>query len=207
MLLGQHALLESFHTLASPDIPVKLLGYFVLLTVTSPPQATPFQRQWLGGLPLGLEPLLTSGGVLKVCYNFYMNTTHAPMEYQRDEHRVHLIVYHLIWCPKRRKSVLVGALARRCQELIEQKCKERGWQVLTLAIQPDHIHLFVRVWPSDSAAQVVKECKGVSSFVLRKEFPTLKSVPSLWTRSYFASTAGKVSQETIQRYIAAQKGR
>ena len=34
------------------------------------------------------------------------------MEYQRDEHRVHLIVYHLIWCPKRRKPVLVGEVAK-----------------------------------------------------------------------------------------------
>ena len=34
------------------------------------------------------------------------------MDYQRDEHRVHLIVYHLIWCPKRRKSVLVDDVAK-----------------------------------------------------------------------------------------------
>jgi putative transposase len=129
------------------------------------------------------------------------------MQYQQDEHRVHLIVYHLIWCPKRRKSVLVGPVAARCRELIAGKCAERGWTILALAIQPDHIHLFVRVWPSDSAAEVVKECKGVTSFALRKEFPHLLKLPSMWTRSYFASTAGKVSQETIQRYSAAQTGR
>ncbi len=129
------------------------------------------------------------------------------MDYQRDEHRVHLIVYHLIWCPARRKAILTNALAARCKVLLEEQCAERGWQVLNLAIQPDHIHLFVRVWPSDSAADVIKECKGVTSFHLRKEFPFLKKMPSLWTRSYFASTAGNVSQESIQRYIEAQKGR
>jgi putative transposase len=82
----------------------------------------------------------------------------------------------------------------RCRELIEGKCAERGWIILALAIQPDHIHLFVRVWPSDSAAEAVKECKGVTSFALRKEFPQLRKLPSMWTRSYFASTAGNVSQ-------------
>jgi putative transposase len=128
------------------------------------------------------------------------------MEYQRDEQRVHLIVYHLIWCPKRRKAVLVEPVAARCRELIEGKCAERGWTILALAIQPDHLHLFVRVWPSDSAADVVKECKGITSFALRTEFPQLRKLPSMWTRSYFASTAGTVSQETIQRYIAAQAG-
>ena len=102
--------------------------------------------------------------------------------------------------------MLVGKLAERCQQLIEQKCQEKGWQLLTLAIQPDHLNVFVRCFPSNSAAEVVKECKGVTSFFLRKEFPELLKLPSLWTRSYFASTAGNISQETIQKYIDAQKG-
>jgi putative transposase len=71
------------------------------------------------------------------------------MDYQRDEHRVHLVVYHLLWCPKRRKSVLVDNITTRCQQVIEQKCLDKGWAVLELAIQPDHVHLFVGVWPID----------------------------------------------------------
>ena len=128
-------------------------------------------------------------------------------EYQHDEHRVHLIIYHLIWCPRRRKPVLVGPVAARCRELIEGKCAEHHWEILALAIQPDHIHLFVRVTPSDSASEVIKECKGVTSFSLRREFPHLMKLPSMWTRSAFSSTAGNVSQETIRRYIGAQTGR
>ncbi len=129
------------------------------------------------------------------------------MDYQRDEHRVHLIVYHLIWCPKRRKALLTGSLKARLAQLIEQKCAEKGWGILELTIEPDHLHLFVRVWPSDSAADVVKELKGFTSFHLRKEFtPILSKLPSLWTRSYFSSTAGNVSAQTLQRYIEAQKG-
>lgn len=128
------------------------------------------------------------------------------MEYVRDEHRVHLIVYHLIFCPKRRKAVLTGDIARDCRALIEQKCAEQGWQIQQLAIQPDHVHLFVRVWPTTSAAEVVKQCKGLTSRVLRQRYRDLHKLPSLWTRSYFASTAGNVSAQTIQRYIEAQRG-
>ncbi len=128
-------------------------------------------------------------------------------EYRHDEHRVHLIIYHLVWCPRRRRPVLVGAIATRCRELIEGKCIEQGWEVLALAIQPDHLHLFVRVNPSNSASEVVKECKGITSFRLRREFPSLLRLPSMWTRNFFASTAGNVSQHTIQRYIDAQTGR
>ena len=128
------------------------------------------------------------------------------MEYQRDEHRVHLIVYHLIWCPWRRRPVLTGRIAKACQALLEHKCKEQGWYILELALQPDHIHLFVRVGPTTCAALVVKECKGSTAFHLRRAFPFLRKWPSLWTRSYFASTAGNVSSDTIRRYIEAQKG-
>ena len=126
------------------------------------------------------------------------------MEYQRDEHRIHLIVYHLIWCPKRRRPVFVDTVAADLRSLIEAKCAEKGWTIIELVIQPDHVHLFVRAWPIDAAADIVKECKGVSSRKLRKKYAGLRRLPSLWTRSYFASTAGNVSSETIQKYIAAQ---
>ena len=127
-------------------------------------------------------------------------------KYRRDEHRVHLIVYHLVWTPKRRKAVLVGEVAADCRRLLERKCAEQGWEILKLAVQPDHVYLFVQAWPSVSAAEVVKECKGITSHDLRQKHPVLKRLPSLWTRSYFAATAGNVSAEAINRYIAAQKG-
>jgi putative transposase len=128
------------------------------------------------------------------------------MDSQRDEHRVHLIVSHLIWCPKRRKPVLTGKIARDGQALIAQQCTEHGWTVVQWAVQPDHVHLFVRAWPTTAAADVIKACKGLTSHELRQRYPVLRKMPSLWTRSYVAATAGHVSQETIHRYLAAQKG-
>jgi len=128
------------------------------------------------------------------------------MDYQRDEHRVHLIVYHLIWCPKRRKAILVGTVAQECERLIRAKCDQLGWTPLEVAVQPDHVHLFVQVFPTNAASKVIKEVKGFTAHELRTKYPSLKRLPSLWTRSYFASTEGSVSQEIIQRYIEAQKG-
>jgi putative transposase len=111
-----------------------------------------------------------------------------------------------VWCPKRRKAVLIGDVARDCRALIEAKCAEQGWAIEELAIQPDHVHLFVRAWPTTSAAEILKEVKGVTSRELRLKHPQLRRLPSLWTRSYFASTAGNVAQATIRRYIEAQMG-
>lgn len=80
---------------------------------------------------------------------------------------LHLTVYHLIWCPKRRRKVLIHQVGKRCDDLLRQKCAEKGWTIVALAVQPDHVHVFGRVWPSVSAADAVKECKGCAAFTLR----------------------------------------
>jgi putative transposase len=127
-------------------------------------------------------------------------------DYQRDEHRVHLLMFHLVWTPKRRKPVLVGDVAKDCRKIIEAKCEEKGWVIKELAIQPDHLHIFIQVWPADSVSNVVKELKGITAFGLRKKHTQLLKLPSMWTRSYFAASVGNVSAATIKWYIAAQKG-
>ena len=126
---------------------------------------------------------------------------------QREEHRVHLINYHLIWCPPRRTPVLVGSVAARCRAVLAGKRAEQGWHLLALAGPPDHLHLFVRGWPSDRAAAVVKACQGSTACTLRQAFPPLLTLPSLWTRASCASMAGTVRQATLQRSIAAQTRR
>src|SRR5215467_11291297 len=64
------------------------------------------------------------------------------LDSQRDEQQVHLMVSHLIWCPKRRRKVLVHQMGKHCDDLMRQKCDEKGWTILDLAVQPDHVHLF-----------------------------------------------------------------
>lgn len=133
--------------------------------------------------------------------------TRSTVEFRRDEHRVHLVVYHLVWCPKRRKAVLRGRIARDCTRVIGEVCAERGWEVVRLSVRPDHVHLFVRADPSTAAAEVARACKGRSSRLLRGLYPELLRLPSLWTRSFLCSTAGNVSRRTIDRYVAAQRGK
>lgn len=128
------------------------------------------------------------------------------MDYIRDEHRVHLIMFHLVFTPARRKKCLVGEIGIDCKRLIQAKCEAKGWYVAELAVLPDHVHLFVQVHPTTSAADVIKEVKGVTSHDLRAKYKELTKLPSLWTRSYFAASVGNVSRVTIARYIANQTG-
>jgi putative transposase len=126
------------------------------------------------------------------------------MEYKSNKSQVYLINYHLIWCPKRRKKILVGNIKERLEQIIRQAANEKHVEILAMEIMPDHLHLFVSAYPQIEIHKLVKLFKGRSSNFLRKEFPELLKIPSLWTRSYFVSTAGNVSNETIRKYIEAQ---
>ena len=126
-------------------------------------------------------------------------------QYRHDRHSVSLMNFHFVWIPRRRRKVLIGEIATRLEEVIKEVSYELSLNILAMEIMPDHVHLFVSCPPSIAADQIMFRIKGRSSRVLRKEFPHLLKMPSMWTRSYFVSTAGNVSTETIKRYIAEQK--
>ena len=100
--------------------------------------------------------------------------------------------------------MLVGSIAQRLREILTQVAMEKRVKILALEIQPDHLHLFVSCYPQLTVHKLVKALKGRSSYYLRREFRQLLKLPSLWTNSYFVSTAGNVSSDTIRKYIEAQ---
>jgi putative transposase len=126
------------------------------------------------------------------------------MDYKHEEHTDHLVVYHIIWCPKRRRKVLVGPVHDRLKQIIGEVAAEHAWEIVRLAIQPDHVHVYIRANPYTLPSDIPRLIKGRSSHDLREEFPHLRKLPSLWTRSYLLSTAGRVSQQIIQQYIERQ---
>lgn len=130
----------------------------------------------------------------------YMNEE----KYIHEQHAVHHILYHLIWCPKRRRRVLVEAVAERLEQIMREVAQENGWQSMRLAIQPDHVHLFIQSNPYTLPTDIPRLMKGRASHELGEEFPHLMRMPSLWTRSTFYSTAGHVNQEGIEKYIERQ---
>jgi putative transposase len=127
--------------------------------------------------------------------------------YRTKEACVFLMSYHIIWCPKRRRKVLVDRVKTRLEELIRETAPSVECEILALEILPNHLHLFVSATPQWAPNQIIARLKGKSSRILREEFPILRRMPSLWTRSYFISTARNVSSDTIRRYIEAQSTR
>lgn len=101
----------------------------------------------------------------------------------------------------------IPGVEARFKELTAAECTRHDIDILAMECHGDHVHMFVSVYPQQSIPDIVKQIKGATSHKLRKEFPQLKNMPSLWTRSYFVSTAGSVSSKTIEWYINTQKTR
>ena len=128
------------------------------------------------------------------------------MNYQSNHNVVYSCKYHVVWCPKYRRSVLVRGVDERLKILIHDVANERHVEVIELAVMPDHVHLLCEVDPQVGIHKFIKQVKGRSSRVLRQEFPWLKSrLPSLWTNSYFVSTVGGAPLAIIKQYIENQK--
>lgn len=129
-------------------------------------------------------------------------------KYRKSNTSISMVNYHLIFCPRyRRKIFLIDGVETRFKELVRQICEQNDFDIIAMECDKDHCHLFVNTPPTVSPHMVMKAVKGGTSVILRQEFPELRKMPSLWTRSYFASTAGDVSSETIERYIQTQKTR
>lgn len=128
--------------------------------------------------------------------------------YAKNAGSVFSLKLHLVWCPKYRRKVLIDTIAKRLEQLLREKAEEIGLTIHALEIMPDHVHLFVEHDPTRCVAEIVNRLKGYSSRILRQEFLSLRSrLPTLWSRSYYAGSIGYVSEETVRKYIEAQKGK
>ena len=129
-------------------------------------------------------------------------------QYKSDNHLVYSCQYHVIFCSKYRRPVLKEDIAKRLKELVLEKQKEYGYEVLDMEILPDHVHLLLDVNPKIGVFRIVNKIKGYTSRILREEFPELRSkLPTLWTHSKFISSVGAVTLEAVEKYIEEQKGR
>ena len=129
-------------------------------------------------------------------------------EYKYTKTTVSLINYHFVFCPRyRRKIFNIQGLEQRFKELTIAECAKCGIEILALECHVDHVHIFVSVLPTMNIPNIMQRIKGSTSLQLREEFAQLRTMPNLWTRSYFVSTAGNVSSKTIKWYVDTQKTR
>jgi putative transposase len=141
---------------------------------------------------------------IKMCAIFF-HMAHKLWTYSNTA--VFNIGYHLIWCPKFRRKVLVNDVERRLKEHLLRKSVEINVEIVEIEIMPDHLHMFVKTKPVDAPHYIVQQFKGYASRMLRAEFKHLLKLPSLWTRSYYCASVGHISEATVIKYIEDQKNK
>lgn len=126
--------------------------------------------------------------------------------YHSNRNIVYSCKYHVVFCPKYRRKVLVNDVDSRLKELIFQIAEEYKFDVIELEIMPDHVHLLMEVDPQLGIHKAIKTIKGKTSRILRQEFRQLTTkLPTLWTNSYFVSTVGGAPLDIVKQYIESQK--
>ena len=114
--------------------------------------------------------------------------------------------YHIVWCPKYWKKVLVGEVEKRLKEITKIICAEVRVELIEIECDKDYVHILVDVDPQYGVHRLVKLIKGRSAFLLRQAFLFLKkTMPCMWTNSYFVSTVGGAPLSVVKQYIENQK--
>ena len=128
------------------------------------------------------------------------------VKYKSNRNIVYSCKYHIVWCPKYRRKVLVGDVEKRLKEIIQEVANEVNVEIIEMETDKDYIHILCEVDPQFGVNRFIKLAKGRSARVLREEFSHLKTkLPTLWTNSYFISTVGGAPLEIIKQYIENQQ--
>ncbi len=136
-----------------------------------------------------------------------MEPPNVPADEVRSNNNVvYRCTYHVVWCPKYRRKVIVGDVDTRLQQIVREVCAEHDAPIIELETMPDHVHLLVSCDPQFGIHRLVKAVKGRTSRLLRQEFGSLRSrLPTLWTNSYFVATVGGATLEVVKRYVENQR--
>ena len=127
-------------------------------------------------------------------------------QYKSNNNIVYSCKYHVVWCPKYRRKILINSVAEKLKELIYFIVNKYNAEIIELEIMPDHVHLLIEVDPQFGIHKLVKNIKGYTSKILRQEFKELRTkIPTLWTNSYFVATVGGAPLSIIKQYIENQK--
>ena len=129
-------------------------------------------------------------------------------ELRHDRHTVSLLTDHIVFSPKYRGNILVEkTIALVVEGIIRKICeREMKIKIIDMAVNVDHVHLFIEHPPKYSVSFIAKRIKGRSSRELREAFPHLKEWAGIgpWAPSCFPGSVGH-GWEVVERYIRNQE--
>lgn len=112
-------------------------------------------------------------------------------------------------CPKYRKLALKGNYGRYLCKLIYEVAERYDFEIVELAVMPDHVHMFVSASPEVSPSRLIQILKSITAREMFKRFPGIKRLlwgGALWERGYFVMSSGQdTTNEMIRQYIKEQR--
>lgn len=127
--------------------------------------------------------------------------------YRSGPHTVFDLKYHLVWTTKYKKPILTGRLGIRVRDLIREICVTNNVKIVRGHVSKDHIHLFISMPPQISVSKIAQYLKGKTSRKILMENPKLNKQfwgRHFWSRGYFATTSGAITDEMVMHYIEHQ---
>lgn len=122
---------------------------------------------------------------------------------------VYSIQYHIVWCVKYRRKVLVEEIEESLFEILNKIADDNGFKILECNGDKDYVHLLIDCSPQHYIPNMIKALKGVSARLLMKQYKDkLKSKlwgKHLWSPSYFIATVSENTESQIRQYIQGQK--
>ena len=121
---------------------------------------------------------------------------------------VYSLKYHIVWCTKYRKQVLVNNRDLELKEYLRRTADDLDVHILAMEIMPDHVHLLISCKPQLRLSDAIKVFKGNSARWLFIKHPEIKKSlwgGHLWNPSYFVATVSGRSEEQVTKYINSQK--
>ncbi len=133
-----------------------------------------------------------------------MEEKNKNLRFKKSNTSIYNLGYHVIWCPKYRKKILIGIFKDIIEVSLFEKAKEINIIIEKYEIIPDHIHLFIKCTPNHKISDIIKYLKGYSAFKVREKYQEYRKYPHFWSRGYYCESVGHISEATVKKYINDQ---
>ena len=129
--------------------------------------------------------------------------------YNRHNRRKYSLKVHIVLVTKYRKQLLQGSIADDVKQKILDIANTRGYEIVAMETDKDHIHFLLSYDATDRVCDIVKIVKQETTYYLWQKYNSVLSKQYwkkkiFWSDGYFACSIGEMSSATIQKYIESQ---
>ena len=126
--------------------------------------------------------------------------------YNHHNRQKYSLKVHIVLVTKYRKQLLIGSIADDVKQKIFDIANTRGYEIIAIETDKDHIHFLLSYDTTDRVSDIVKIVKQETTYHLWQKYSSVLSKQYwkekiFWSDGYFACSIGEVSSATIQNIL------